>query len=150
MFGSCAMARKEELYTGATNLLGTTGNVVCGNSSKAISSVFFYLIAAIFLFSNKPAVSQNLTNKYISSGKGKNTLYHIFKQKKFYNRRDKSVLLYEINYLTGQDSALVNFSFYDRRGRFLDSISFVAPNKTITRNVKQIRVEVLGEKWHYR
>ena len=77
-------------------------------------------------------------------------LYFILPQSGFKNNKFNSKFIYDITYLTTNDSVTLNFSYYDKSNRDIDSIMFMCDNSEITSNTEKIFVETKKKKWHYR
>ena len=93
---------------------------------------------------------QNIAKYYTSSLQGNGTLYFIFPQSGFNNNKINSKLTYDITYLTTNESAILNFSYYDKLDRTIDSVAFISGNQRFSSSAKKIFIETKKTKWHYR
>ncbi|MGB9772388.1 MAG: hypothetical protein ACPLX7_10510 [Candidatus Kapaibacteriota bacterium] len=93
---------------------------------------------------------QNISKYYTSSLQGNGTLYFIFPQSGFNNNKINSKLTYDITYLTTNDTATLNFSYYDKLDRTIDSVVFICGNQRFSSIAKKIFIETKKTKWHYR
>jgi hypothetical protein len=108
------------------------------------------VLIVVFILQSCFAISQNISKHYTSSLQSKNILYYFHKQKGYTNKKFSSKLDHEIIYLTGSDSALVNFSYYDKRDLKPDSIAFVSAGRSMMHPVKKIFIDPYKEGWVYR
>lgn len=93
---------------------------------------------------------QNISKYYTSSLQGNGTLYFIFPQSGFNNNKINSKLIFDITYLTTNDTVTLNFSYFDKSNRDIDSVVFIGDNKKYSSSVKKIFIETKKRKWHYR
>ncbi len=113
-----------------------------------VRQLFFVLI--LLLISSIYSNGQNVSSYYTSSLQEKGTLYFILPQTGFEEGITKNKFTYDITYLTNNDTAIVNFSYFDKLDRTFDSIVFVSSNKKISSNLKKLFIETKKLKWHYR
>jgi len=93
---------------------------------------------------------QNISKYYTSSLQENGTLYFIIPQSGFNNNKINGKLTYDITYLTTNDTATLNFSYFDMANRDIDSVVFIGVNKKCSSSVKKIFIETKKQKWHYR
>jgi hypothetical protein len=93
---------------------------------------------------------QHISRYYTSSLQEKGTLYFIFPQSGFSNDKIKGEFIYDITCLTKNDTATLNFSYFEKSNRDIDSIAFVGIYKKYSGSVKKIFIETKKQKWHYR
>jgi len=108
------------------------------------------LIAPIYFILTLNVSGQNISNKYSSSYQNNGMLYFIFPQNGFKNNKLGSKLNYDITYLTTKDTATLNFSYYEKSNRKIDSIGFFNERTKINSRIKKIYIETKKQKWHYR
>lgn len=108
------------------------------------------LIAPIFLILTYNVNGQNISKHYTSSLQSNGMLYFILPQSGFKNNKINSTFIYDITYLTTNDSLTLNFSYYDKSNRDIDSIMFMCDTSQITCSTEKIFVETKKQKWHYR
>lgn len=77
-------------------------------------------------------------------------LYFILPKSGFKNIKQKSELNYDITYFSANDSATLNFSYFDKPFQTIDSLLFTTGNKIHSFRVKRIFIETKKKKWHYR
>lgn len=112
---------------------------------------FSFSTALIFLMCSQSVKAQKLKKYYTSSIESKGAIYYIFPLKGFKNTASNSSFVYDITYLTGHDSATVNFSYFDKNALVLDSICFTNDVKAcVMQSVKKIFIESKKSKLHYR
>ena len=112
---------------------------------------FSFITALIFLVCSQSAEAQKLKKYYTSSIESKGAIYYIFPLKGFKNPSSGGYFVYDITYLTGHDSATVNFSYFDKNALVLDGICFTNNDRACTlQPLKKIFIESKKSKWHYR
>jgi len=109
---------------------------------------YLFFLSLLFLVSANNA--QNISRYYTSSLQENGTLYFIFPQSGFGNNDSKSKLTYDITYLTTNDTATLNFSYFDASRHVVDSVSFIGNNKRYSSSVKKIFIGTKRRKWHGR
>lgn len=103
----------------------------------------------LLLFSSA-VKSQNISKHYKSSVEPKGVLYFILPQKGFENNKLNSEFTYDITYLTTNNVATLNFSYYDKAERIIDSVKFISGSQKFSANTRKIFVDTKKSKWHYR
>ncbi len=100
----------------------------------------------------KPGIfhAQKIKKCYVSSIQQKGTLYFIRPQKGFKNKSYGSSFVYDMTCFSSSDSVTLNFSYFDKNNRALDSLCLIGQSKKITALVSKIFVETKKTKWHYR
>lgn len=93
---------------------------------------------------------QSIEKYYTSSLQEKGTLYFIFPQSGFENNKTKSKLIYDITYFETTDTVTLNFSYFDKLERTIDSVIFVNTNQRFSGSIKKLFIETNKSKWHYR
>ncbi len=93
---------------------------------------------------------QNIAKHYVSSLQEGGTLYFIMPEGEFSNKKNKGKFIYDITYLTKNDTAKLNFSYFEKSNRNIDSIVLVYGNKQYSSSAKKIFIEPKNQKWHYR
>ncbi|NCB07157.1 MAG: hypothetical protein EOM73_03220 [Bacteroidia bacterium] len=93
---------------------------------------------------------QNISKYYTSSLQGNGVLYFISPQIEFSNNIINAKFIYDITYLTTNDTATINFSYYDKNEKTIDSVVFVSDNQRYSARVKKLFIETKKLKWHYR
>lgn len=115
---------------------------------------FFFIGICLFLvfLLFKPAVfqAQKINNHYVSYIQQKGTLYFIRPQKGFKNKGYGSSFIYDITCLSSSDSVTINFSYFDKNSRILDSLYLIRGSKRILVPVSKIFIETKKANWHYR
>jgi len=112
--------------------------------------IWVRLIALIFFISTINVYSQNISKRYITTLQGNGVLCFVFPQSGFKNNKMKSEFVYDITYLTTNDTATINFSYWDKSNLTFDSITIYNANKKYSSVVKKIFVESKKQRWHYR
>lgn len=109
-----------------------------------------HLFFVSLLFLTSTINGQNISKYYNSSLQENGTLYFIFPQSGFHNNKINGKLIYDITYLTTNDSAILNFSYYDKLDRTIDSVAFISAIQRFSSVAKKIFIETKKTKWHYR
>ena len=120
------------------------------NNQIKLACLARQLFFVSFLLLTSKINGQNISKYYTSSLQEKGTLYFILPQSGFENNRIKSKLIYDITYLTKNDTVTLNFSYFDKLDRTLDSVVFVNVNQRFSGRVKKLFIETKKSKWHYR
>jgi len=116
---------------------------------EAATSPLFLLFLFVFLLSGSLAVqAQNITKDYVSSNQPDGILYYIVPQKGFQNNQTR--IEYDITYKTSSDSAIFNFSCFDKSEKEIDSLGLRIADKIVFLHPKRIFVEPKKNAWHYR
>lgn len=121
-----------------------------GNNQVKIACNARYLLFLSLLFLANTSNGQNISKYYTSSLQGNGMLYFIFPQSGFNNKEVNSTFIYDITYLTTNDTITLNFSYFDKSKYDIDSIAFVSNNETCSTKVKKIFIETKKQKWHCR
>ncbi len=119
-------------------------------SKAPLFSISVITIFILLLTSSINSNAQNISKYYTSTIQGNSMLYFIFPQTGFKNNELKSTFKYDITYLTANDSAFLNFSYFDKLNRTIDSVAFISANHRFSSGVKKLFIETQGQKWHYR
>jgi len=108
------------------------------------------LIEFIILLISINSYAQNISKQYTSTLQSNGMLYYIFPQNGFKNKDINNKFIYDLTYLTENDTIVVNFSYFDKQNLEIDSIAFTNGNKKFISTTKKIFVETTRLKWHYR
>jgi|SRR5690625_3785580 len=109
-----------------------------------------HLLFLSFLLLSNNIYSQDISKHYTSSTQEDGTLYYVLPQKGFKNNKIKSELIYDLTYLTSNETILLNFSYFDKSERKVDSIALFYNNQKATNQVKTLFVKADKKQWHYR
>lgn len=120
------------------------------NNQMKMACIARHLFFVSLLLLTSTINGQNISKYYTSSLQGNGTLYFIFPQSGFNNNKINGKLTYDITYLTTNDTATLNFSYYDKLDRTIDSVVFISGNQTFSSSAKKIFIETKKTKWHYR
>jgi hypothetical protein len=112
--------------------------------------IWVRLIVPIYLTFTLNVNGQNISKNYSSSIQNNGMLYFVFPQKGFENNKYRGKLTYDITYLTSKDTATLNFSYFEKSKRDIDSISFSNEAIKFSGSVKKIFIETNKLNWHYR
>ncbi|MDD4575321.1 MAG: hypothetical protein PHI36_02725 [Bacteroidales bacterium] len=108
--------------------------------------LFFWLLSlSVFIIKG-----QSISKYYTSSIQGSAMLFYILPQSGFNNSETKSNFIYDITYLTTSEYATINFSYYDKMNRTIDSLVLVNLDYRYSCGTKKIFIETKKSKWHYR
>lgn len=94
--------------------------------------------------------AQNISRYYKSSVQGNSMLYFVMPKMEFESGIDGGKLNYDITYLSANDSATLNFSYFDNSAKQIDSIAFIQYPKKFSSSTKKLFVESQKFKWHHR
>jgi hypothetical protein len=108
-------------------------------------SVFFSLI-----ISPLPVTAQNVSKYYKTSVQGDRILFFILPQSGFRDKDSGGDFIFDITYLTNNDSATLNFSYYSLKEFSPDSLVFHYGNQRFSGSAKRLFIETVKSKWHYR
>lgn len=106
-------------------------------------------LLAVTVFSTK-AFPQKISKYYTSNSQENGTLYFIEPQEEFQNKQAKQELIYDLTYLTANDSVSLKFTFTDKESRTVDSIRLQSDQKTITGSTKKLFVDLKRNTWQHR
>lgn len=120
------------------------------SNKKGATRLYLHLFAIIFLLFTFNVQSQNLSRHYASSVQENGILYYILPQEGFQNKTQKSKFVYDITYLTTQDSATVNFSYFDKSNLKIENLLVQYSNLEIFTIPERLYIETKGKNWHYR
>ena len=117
---------------------------------KMKKSFAFFLFLALFLLSN-PTFTQNISKYFSSSIQDSGTLYFIEPPAEFSNKSDRAKLVFDLTYLTNQDSVVLNFSLFKQELVAVNYLQFLSEDeKQIQSPVKKIFIDSKKNKWHHR
>lgn len=122
--------------------------MVSKNYKGAFYAPFFFLLASAFLLGTSAVSAQNIAKYYNSKTQEGSTLYHIFPTSGFKNGSNE--FIYDLTYLTTNDSVTFNFSYFDAAVLTMDSITIEGEGVSFTSDLKRFFVETKKSKWHYR
>ncbi|MFU8843427.1 MAG: hypothetical protein ACNA7V_06420 [Bacteroidales bacterium] len=97
-----------------------------------------------------PGFSQKLSRYYTSRPQETGTLYFIYPFDGFSNADEGSTLSFDITYLNGSDSAVLNFTCFSKETRSIDSLILYADQKIIAAKASKLMIERVKKKWKYR
>jgi len=108
------------------------------------------LIVSLLILSASIINGQSISKYYTSSIQDNAMLYYILPQSGFNNSVSNNSFIYDITYLTTNEYATLNFSYYDKLDRTIDSLVLVNSHQRFSLSVKKIFIETKKTKWHYR
>ncbi len=108
---------------------------------------FFCLLIVLFSF---PVHGQKISNYYVSSIQGNDNLYFIKPQGGWENKTHNSSLEYDITYLSSNDSAVLNFSYFDPENLDIRNLVLKTGNDSVVGITKTIFIDSAKSKWKYR
>jgi hypothetical protein len=121
-----------------------------GNDPIKMAYCARHLFFISFILVTTQLLGQNISKYYTSAPQTNGTLFFILPQGEFENNKLKNKLTFDITYLTSSDSAIFNFSYFDRLERTIDSVAFVSSTERFTSSAKKLFIETHKSKWHYR
>lgn len=104
----------------------------------------------LLLFITNIGNAQKITKYYRASFQENGVLYHISPIDVFTNDENNCKFIFDITYLTTNDSAILNLSYFDKTIRIIDSIAFIQNNIKIYSNAKKIFIEPHRTIWLHR
>ena len=118
-----------------------------------VPPLFFIIFCALFLnlFTASGTVRAQKINKYyVSFKQAKGTLFFIRPQKGFKSTPNHSHFTYDMTCISGSDSLSLNFSYFDKTPRALDSLALLIGPKRRSSSLQKIFIETKKSYWHYR
>lgn len=112
----------------------------------------FRLSAVILLIfvSGSLLYSQDLTKYYIHRVQEPNDLYFIFPFKEYQAVDDKSPFYFDITYLQGMDSVVLNYTYYSEEPMPSDSLIFILGDRVLSLPSLRIYEDYLKKEWESR
>jgi len=112
------------------------------------------ILPLLFLFMAFAWISelnaQKISKYYSVSFQKNGSLYFIEPEYGFENRSENCELIFDMTYLSSQDSLLLNFSFISPEIVEIDSISFVTAQNTISSESQKLFIEDEKKAWKHR
>jgi hypothetical protein len=118
------------------------------NKRAQLLRPFFLFLLGIFIL--LPTQAQRISKYYNSSIQENGLLYFIEPPQEFVSSDGESSLLFDITYLTTDDSATLNFTFIDAAIQKIDSIHFHQPSSHLGSPARKIFVESYKGIWKHR
>ena len=112
----------------------------------ASAPVFFLCL----LLTSGVSSAQNLSKYYVSSTQPDGILYFIKPQTNFNNPEIKTDFTFDVTYLNTNDSATVNFTYFDKKNIYPESITIAYGDWKYQTTLKRIYVDVDKDRWRYR
>jgi hypothetical protein len=113
----------------------------------AVSKPLLLLLITIITL---PGFSQKLSRYYTSRPQETGTLFFIYPFDSFRNSGDGSALSFDITYLNGSDSAVLNFTCFSKETKSIDSLVLYSDDKTVSATANKLFIERSGKMWVYR
>ncbi len=122
--------------------------MVSNQIKRAYSLRPFFLL----LFSLICGVSnaQKISKYYTSSLQDNGILYFIEPKQEFSNSKEDCKIIYDLTYLTANDSISLNFTYSDKIFREIDSIALVQGKINLSSKVNKIFIETDKNIWKHR
>lgn len=100
-----------------------------------------HISAILFLAFALTGSSQDLSKYYTSRVQQNGNLYFILPFNEFKNSTDKSDFSFDITYRNGNDSAVINFTYYTEKPLATDSLKFIARELVLAGKTKKIYLD---------
>lgn len=118
------------------------------NQQRGIFKTYLPLLFILFFQFCVSLKGQKISKFYKSFLQSNGVLYFVEPKQEFNNKKCK--LIYDLTYLTTNDTISMNFTYYGDALIGIDSISFVRNNQRLSSNVKKIFVEPHKSFWEHR
>jgi hypothetical protein len=129
----------------AKDVLGVgTGHYLVPNSPFSICWKTGLLICAIFMLAQFAANAQKLSKYYTKLSQPEGMVYFIKPQSNFSN------FIMDVTYLDYKDTAVINFTFFDREDITPETLTIKYDNWHYQSDVKQIYIDRKKKQWIYR
>jgi len=115
-------------------------------ATGATAPVFFFC----FFLATGVSSAQNLSKYYINSVQSGSILYFIKPQTNFNNPKTRTDFIFDVTYLNSNDSATINFSYFDKENINPESITIAYSDWKYQTDLKRIYVDAKKELWRYR
>jgi len=122
----------------------TANNIVIRGSFLLL----FFLLFSVFITSHLSG--QKISKYYTVSAQKSGNLYFIEPEYSFENKKEKCELVYDMTYLSTDDSLMLNFSFISPEILEIDSISFIFDQKNIGSKTQKLFIEDKKKVWEHR
>jgi hypothetical protein len=94
--------------------------------------------------------AQKISKYYTQRSQEGGDLFFIFPNEDFSNRQARTDFAFDITYISGRDSAVVNFTFHSKNPASADTLLIASGNKTISSPTKKLYTDFVKNKWEYR
>ena len=94
--------------------------------------------------------SQKIDNKYTSLKQEKGVFFFIKPIKGFKSIKKNNKFIYDITFITIKDTAVFNFSYFEKRGLDINRIMFKNENFSLSYKASKLFIDTKNAKWHYR
>jgi hypothetical protein len=110
----------------------------------------FLLVVILFASAGTHLTAQKISKYYTQRSQDGGFLFFIFPNEDFSSKQTKTGFAFDITYITGYDSAVVNFTFYTKIPTTADSLVIHSANKNISSPVKRLYTDFRKKHWEYR
>jgi len=122
--------------------------MVNNNIKRACNSRSFLLFFFLSICSITNA--QKISKFYTSSMQDDGILYFIEPKQEFKNKKEHCKFIYDLTYLTVNDSISLNFTYSDNLIREIDSIVFIQEKIRLSSKAEKIFIETNKNVWKHR
>jgi hypothetical protein len=116
---------------------------------RKVYSVFL-LVAIMFASAGTQLTAQKISKYYTQRSQDGGDLFFIFPNEDFSEKRTKTDFAFDITYVSGRDSAVVNFTFHSKNPAAADSLVILSVNQSIASPTKKLYTDFVKNKWEYR
>ena len=123
------------------------------NSNKTGVSAPVLLLCkmlCVFVFSMNLSSAQDPSKYYVSASHLDGILYFVLPQTNFINPNNKKDFVMDVTYLNSNDSAVVNFTYFDKEIMNFKDICIVYGSWQYQTSVSRIFVDADKKQWRYR
>ena len=133
-------------------LLFMENKKVASIDKAGVSAPVFFLCKLIFVlvFATNKLSAQDPSKYYVSSSQPAGILYFVLPQTNFNNPDTKKDFVIDVTYLNSNDSAVVNFTYYDSEIMNLENICIAYDSWQYRTTVNRIYVDAEKKQWLYR
>jgi len=108
------------------------------------------LIFCILMFTQCESSAQKLSNYYVTSSQPEGVLYFIKPQTNFFTPSAKKEFIMDVTYPDYKDTAIINFTFFDKEDIHLQTITVAYNNWQYQSVVQRIYIDREKKQWRYR
>lgn len=117
------------------------------SKGRALTRLFFVVFAGIISLG---AAAQNISDHYISSIQEEGILYFVKPREGFRDAENHNKLIYDLTYLSAEDSVTLNFTYEDDRIIKPQKLTLANDGTSLSSPLKKIYIESEGNGWEYR
>jgi hypothetical protein len=108
------------------------------------------LVAIMIASAGTQLTAQKISKYYTQRSQDGGDLFFIFPNEDFSEKRAKTAFAFDITYVSGRDSAVVNFTFRSKNPAAADSLVIRSGNQSSTSPTRKLYTDFVKNKWDYR